>query len=336
MNDEELTARFEKLEGMVNVLLQQIRNIQEGRVVAPEVGSSAPITPDGTAPSTMRHIGPAVEKPQYIEDHPELQPLGGDQPQSTPQQPVPPQPSPPQETVRWTDSASAAVSSFAGAVAAASQGVASDVQQGAGAVAKQITETPNVPRPEPRSITPDEARQRMQEPGSSLSPEDARQRAQERNDAMQDEGSIEQQREAGRQWQIYDRQQREASRTPKVNEQGQTRDERLASAGEQRQERAQQKQFERHDRMRDRGNTPSVDRIKEPYRNQETGPSPGSEPPKIPPAENIKAQRSGGDDRVSYFAEQVASTMFLMNDRLTVAMRRIEELQLALDARGQE
>ena len=275
MNDEELTARFEKLEGMVNVLLQQIRNIQEGRVVAPEVGSSAPITPDGTAPSsghaTSRFIGPTpeVEQPQYIEDHPSVRPLdsrvtwgGGEYVRHgevfTPQQP----PAPLQAEA--------------------------PAQQPLPAPPMTTTQQPIQPSPPPAP--------QPQQPQSIPAQVPVTNRAQPANQPPPEP-------------------------TPQ----------------EQRQQRAAWRAEERRENIRSQGRQTNVDRMDEPYRAAYYDAAGVPEPPKPPaPRDALRAPRSGGDERLAEFAEVTASTLQIMQERLTLAMRQIEEMRNTFEVAAHE
>lgn len=94
------------------------------------------------------------------------------------------------------------------------------------------------------------------------------------------------------------------------------------------QQRAAWKAEQRRERIRARGGTTNVDRMAEPFRSAYYDAAGIPEPPKAPPPiEALRAPRSGGDERLAEFAEVTASTLQVMQQRLTLAMRQIEEMR---------
>jgi hypothetical protein len=293
MNNEELETRLEKLEGMVNGLLQQIKNIQAGRVVAPFAGSPVPDQAGGTAPSpqtlakwTQRGQGQdTVFTPEGSFDSPDsvaqwanqsrpeqplpFQPQSSKEPQFTSPQPVapsPPSPAPVQPIAPSTSWSQPPVQPVA----------------------------PPQPSPAP-VVQPPAPRPPLQpKPGPAI-PQD---------------------------------------REPRPVVAGGTPEPTLQ---EQIQQRAAWKAEQRRERIRARGGTTNVDRMGEPFRTAYYDAAGIPEPPKPPPPRDaLRAPRSGGDERLAEFAEVTASTLQVMQQRLQLAMRQIEEMRSHFEMTGHE
>ena len=103
------------------------------------------------------------------------------------------------------------------------------------------------------------------------------------------------------------------------------------------QQRAAWKAEQRRERIRARGGTPNVDRMAAPFRTAYYDAAGIPEPPKGPPPRDaLRAPRSGGDERLAEFAEVTASTLQIMQQRLQLAMRQIEEMRRLLEMAAHE
>ena len=110
-----------------------------------------------------------------------------------------------------------------------------------------------------------------------------------------------------------------------------------ATPQEQVYQRAAWKAEQRRENIRSRGGTTNVDRMAEPFRAAHYDAAGIPDPAKAPPPrDSLRAPRSGGDERTAEFAEVTASTLQIMQQRLQLAMRQIEEMRSHFEMTGHE
>lgn len=110
-----------------------------------------------------------------------------------------------------------------------------------------------------------------------------------------------------------------------------------------RQERAFEKRLAREQRRRDRGQTPSIDRVPlerrpEPYRRHEIGPAPAPEQPVAhdPPGGPRHTRENGVYWAVAGTLESMAGGMGEMSQRVLEIQRQVEDIRADLDMQGHE